>query len=72
MKVFIDGKEIEVKNDVKIIWDHFIIDEDWEEEEVMVHLGVNHEGIVIDSVRSDGMIDATMSKDLDDMLELCI
>jgi len=63
MKVLIDGKEIEVQNDVRIIYDEVIYgwDDDDTELEGSLHLVANHEGLVTDVVDKDGEIFATWS-----------
>lgn len=62
MKVLIDGKEVEAKNDVKIIWEgDFLVDSETDEpRESELHLMANHEGIVLDVI-SDGEVSLTRS-----------
>jgi len=57
MIVLIDGKEIKVGNDVKIIYDTG--DEDYGKQEL--HVTATHEGIIKDVIEGDGYVVATAS-----------
>lgn len=50
MKVLIDGKEIEVKNDIRVIWDVPLSDG-----EGHIQMVANHEGIVWDLYDAEGV-----------------
>jgi|TARA_Y100000034_G_scaffold54339_1_gene66595 hypothetical protein len=65
MKVLIDGKEIEVLNDVKVIW------ETTPDEGMELHMAATCEGIVLDRYSEDD-IEATMSIDTEGLDGFCI
>lgn len=72
MKVLVDGKEVDVENDVKIVWEGEFL----EEPEVVgehlkseLHLTANCEGIVLDVV-SDGEVEQTRSLETLDLSEM--
>jgi len=73
MKVIIDGKELEVNNDVKIIWD-----DEYPEDGMELHMAATHEGIILDrftrqddSDETDLSLEATASLGIDDLDEFC-
>jgi len=73
MKVIIDGKELEVNNDVKIIWD-----KEYPEDDMELHMAATHEGIILDrftrqddSDETDLSLEATASLGIDDLDEFC-
>jgi len=69
MKVLIDGKEVEVLNDVKVIWDDQFINDDCDEGNLI--LTANHEGVVLDACDKAGELWGTTSIMADDLVELC-
>lgn len=67
MKVLIDGREVEVQNDVKIIWDQM----DEHEKEQELHLTCTYEGIIADRYK-EGEFDETTSVEHDDIINLLL
>ena len=57
MKVLIDGKEVEVQNDVKIIWEQ----EDDDENEQTLQLTATYEGLIGDVFDEEGELIQTAS-----------
>ena len=73
MIILTDEKEIEISNDVKVIYDEvkssWMIDD--EEVEVELHVTLTNEGIITDVVH-DGEIIGTMSQTVVELTENCI
>jgi len=75
MKVIIDGVEVHVQNDVRIIHDDIIYGMDENEEDITGHLQIvlNHEGIIADIFDSDGEATGfTTGMMYEDIAELCL
>jgi len=56
MKLYVDGKEIEVKNDVKVVYDDVCIDMgDDPEEDIMgeLHATLTSEGLILDLITTE-------------------
>ena len=56
MKLLVDGKEIAVQNDVKVIYDDVCIDMDADTEEEVhgeLHATLTHEGLIMDLINTD-------------------
>ena len=53
MKVLIDGKEIEILNDVKILWDQM----DDDENEQVLQLTATYEGLIGDVFQGEELIE---------------
>lgn len=73
MKLFIDGKEVEFQNDVKVVWD-----DEYPEDDMELHMAATHEGIILDRfTRQDDSdetglsVEATASLGIDDVDEFC-
>ena len=73
MRVLIDGIEVQCLNAVKVIWT------DTPDEEMEMHMGITHEGIILDTfTRQDDSDDTglslekTMSLDLEFLEAQCI
>ena len=71
MKVLIDGKEVRVQNDIRIIYDEVIygMDEDMTDLEGHLQVVLNHEGIVGDVFDEDGENIGTMSQTYGEMAD---
>lgn len=74
MIVIIDGKEVAVQNDVRIIYDEVVYDMDENDNNLFgeLHLFVNHEGIVSDLLDAEGNNIATMSQTYGEIADSCI
>jgi len=75
MIVLIDGKEVKVQNDVKIIYDGVVcdLDDDDKDIEAELHVTLTSEGIVTDVINSDdGGYVATMSRTYGELADDCI
>jgi hypothetical protein len=73
MKVLIDGNEIEVLNDIKVIWN------DTPDEDMELHMAATCEGVILDRfTRQDDSdetglcLEATMSIDTEALDGFCI
>jgi len=77
MKVLIDGRQVQVFNDVKVIYeDQFINEQDDEEgeeseEEGTLCVTANCEGVVFDAINRTGQIVKTVWMMPEHMLEMC-
>lgn len=71
MIVIIDGKEIQVQNDVKIIHEDHLVEVDDQEEDAQVHITCTHEGLILDVIIGDGFVLKTNSLDLECLDGLC-
>ena len=72
MKVLIDGKEVEVKNDVRVIYDGIIYGMSVDDEtDLEGHLEVvmTHEGMIADVYSRDGEPIGTMSQTAGEMAD---
>jgi len=68
MKLFVDGKQIEVDNDIKIIWESELnVWNDRPEEECEFHLTARYDGVTLDVV-ADGEITDSAAMPLIDLL----
>jgi hypothetical protein len=74
MKVLIDGKEVEVQNDIKVIYDEIIfgMDDDGKDIEGELHVLLNCEGMVTDLFVDDNELVATMSRTAGELADDCI
>ena len=75
MRVFIDGTEVSVQNDVKIIHDEVCLGESDNEQDgdVIVgelHLTLTHEGLITDAIVG-GEVYKTAATDIEDLQERC-
>jgi hypothetical protein len=74
MKVYIDGKEVEIKNDIRIVEEKTIIDISDKNEDVYgdITLIANHEGVIID-ITEDGEEEPDKSTYLfyEDFIKFC-
>jgi hypothetical protein len=66
MIVQIDGEEVKVLNDIKVIW------EDSPDTDQQLHMAATCEGIILDVLDKDGEVEATMSLDTEQLSEECI
>tara|TARA_R110000824_G_scaffold201667_5_gene385781 strand:- start:224 stop:460 length:237 start_codon:yes stop_codon:yes gene_type:complete len=69
MKVFIDGNEVTVNNDVKIIWDDSPIDLG-PDGEGHAHVTATYEGLIIEVFDEAGEVYVTSWREQNDLLEL--
>ena len=69
MKVFVDGEEIKVGNDVKVIWEGHV---DGFHERIDNNLTLTSEGAILDKMHSDGTVVATQSVEADDLFSIII
>ena len=78
MQVLIDGKEVECKNDIRVMYDGVIfgMDDDGNDEEGELHVILNCEGMVLDLISEcedgDAEVVGTMSQTYGEMAEYCI
>jgi len=73
MIVMVDGKKIEVQNDIRVIYTDVIIGET-EDESVLGDLQVvlTHEGMITDIFDSDGKpADLTSALEVNELVEMC-
>ena len=68
MKVFIDGKQVECNNDVKIIYEGKDIGHD-EMVSGELHLTITNEALIADTFKDNGKMYLTMWEDLADIIE---
>jgi hypothetical protein len=78
VKVLIDGKEVEVKNDVKVIYDDVAIDvnvESGEAEWGEMHVTLTHEGQIVDLIgnfdNGESEVVATHAEEYGEMATHC-
>ena len=72
MKVFIDGKEVECQESVKVIHTDEIVNTDGTCEEMLgeVHIQCTNEGIIVDCVNEEGEVIKSAWQDIDDLIEM--
>ena len=74
MKVYVDGKEIEVLNDVKIVYDEVCVDLDMNTNTDIygqLHATMTSEGMILDLIDPEGEICATYAKEYSEMATWC-
>lgn len=74
MKVYIDGKEILVQNDVMVVYDDVCIDMDadtGEEEYGELHAKLTHEGLILDLIPDDYDTSYTCAYEYGEMATWC-
>ena len=75
MMVLIDGVEVHVQNDIRIVHDDIIYDIDENEEDVIGHIQIvfNHEGMIADIFDDCGEATGqTIGMMYEDIAELCV
>ena len=74
MRVLIDGQEVPVQNDVKIIHEEICLgaSESGDGEEIVgdLHLTLTHEGLITETF-VNGEVYKTASTDVEDLTEMC-
>lgn len=74
MKVLIDGKEVQVLNDIKVIYDGVCVDMDFDtgdEEHAELHVTLTNEGLILDLIDEDGEVIGTYGTEHGEMATLC-
>jgi len=74
MKVLIDGKEVQVQNDVKIIYDGVCIDIDSDTDTDILgelHATMTSEGMILDVIDTEGEVCATYATEYGQMASWC-
>jgi hypothetical protein len=74
MKILVDGKEIQVQNDIKVIYEDVVIDYDMDSEEekhAELHATLTHEGLILDVVH-EGEIAGSNSMEYGEMATFCL
>jgi hypothetical protein len=70
MKVFVDGKEIAVKNDIRVVYEGVWADvDDFTDEEMIgdLHVILNYEGMIQDLIDEDEEIVRTHAEEVESM-----
>jgi hypothetical protein len=75
MKVYIDGKEVEVINDIRVVPDeNFVVGQDNKENDIYANLNLilNHEGIMLDMRMGENAEPVNSAwQSYVDLIELC-